>query len=439
MERQYWADLKAWQHSAGRKPLIIRGARQIGKTYGVRQFASECFENIVEINFEQQKEYLACFDTLYPKQIINRIQVLSNQSINPAKTLLFFDEIQDCPNAILALRYFYEQMPNLHVIAAGSLLEFTLRKKNFKMPVGRVQSLYTYPLSFKEYLSAAGEKSLLEYLEKVTIKEGVDSVFHDRLIEILREYWVLGGMPEVVSAYLNRHDLKECQMIQSAILDAYRNDFGKYGDQKNIQLLQLLYDKAPGMLGQHFRYVDIDPDTQSRDIKPVVADLADAGIINKIKATSASGLPLISGINERKFKLLFLDIGLMGQTSGLAADILMQKDLMLINRGKSAEQFVGQELLAYSENYRKENLFYWERGKGTSTAEVDYVKNIGSTIIPIEVKAGVTGSLRSLQVFLNEKNLDLGVRISQRPLHLEKRVLSIPFYLISELERLVNI
>lgn len=439
MIRDYLSDLVAWKNSGSRKPLLVRGARQIGKTYCVELFAREHFDNLVAINFELQKEYSGCFETLYPDQIIKRIYTLSHQKITPGKTLLFLDEIQECPNAITALRYFYERMPELHVVAAGSLLEFTLRKENLRMPVGRVQSLYMYPLSFKEYLTVSHQTPLIEILENATLTHPVEQIYHDRLLDLLREYWVIGGMPEVVATYLDTNDLHECQMIQSTILDDYRNDFGKYSSQSDVRYLQRIYDKAPGLVGTSFKYVHIDPDWQSRNIKTALHDLVDAGVVSLVRATQASGLPLVTTVNEKKFKLLFVDIGLVANRTDLSAEILMQNDLVLLNRGNTAEQFVGQEFLAYKEHYKKANLYYWERDKASSTAEVDYVTHVDSMIVPVEVKAGKTGSLRSLQQFLNDKNLDLGVRVSQKPLSLDKRVLSVPLYMLWELPRLVKL
>lgn len=438
MKRAFEQQLIQWSTGAHRKPLLVRGARQVGKTFCIRQFAKQHFENVLEINFELQREYGACFDTLDPADIIQRIYTLSHQKLLPSKSILFLDEIQECPNAILALRYFYEKMPELHVIAAGSLLEFTLRQENFRMPVGRVQSLYMYPLSFKEFLQVTEELPLVEYLEKVSGKQIIEPVYHERLLSLLRRYLTLGGMPEVVSAYKEHADLELCQQIQVSILDGYRGDFGKYAGKTSVRYLQKIYEKMPGMIAQHFRFVDVDPDAQARDIKPALEDLIDAGLVTKVQASNASGLPLASTVNEKKFKLLFLDIGLVSQTSALSAEILMQKDLLLINRGRLTKQFVGQELLAYASPYIKSNLYYWERNKPGSTAEVDYLSNVDSTLIPIEVKSGAAGRLKSIQVLLDERKLELGVQISQSNLHFANRILSIPLYLISELPRLVN-
>ena len=418
-------------------PLLIRGARQIGKTFVIKSFGEQHFDNVVTINFEQQPEYQACFDTLYPDTILNKIYILSQQKITPGKTLLFLDEIQDCPNALLALRYFYEQKAELHVIAAGSLLEFTLRNEDFRMPVGRVQSLYMYPLSFKEFLIASKQEPLLDYLMQLTIFDTVDPVFEVVLQRLLKEYWVLGGMPAVVKTYLDTHDLHECDIRQSAIINGYRGDFGKYASKSNVRYLQRLFEKAPGLIAKHFQYSAIDAHMQSRDIKNAVADLVDAGVINSVHATKATLLPLISTINEKKFKLLFLDIGLVVKSLGIQPELMMNDELILINQGALAEQFVGQELIAYTSPYEKNHLYYWERERKTSMAEVEYVSHYQTTIFPIEVKSGSTGRLKSIQLFLDEKHTDLGVRISQAPLGLHNRILSIPFYLIFRLDELV--
>jgi hypothetical protein len=294
-----------------------------------------------------------------------------------------------------------------------------------------------YPLSFKEFLIVCGEAPLTEYLQQVTVKNSVENVFHDRLIVLLRQYLILGGMPEVISAYKEYANLQACQIIQATILDNYRGDFGKYASKTSVRYLQRLYEKASGLVAQHFQYVSVDPDAPARDIRPALDDLIDAGIIYKVHATSATGLPLASTVKGKKFKLLFVDVGLVSQTSALSAQILMQDDLILINRGVIAEQFVGQELLAYAQNYQKANLYYWEREQRSSNAEVDYITHFNSTILPIEVKAGTTGSLRSLQVFLNEKQLNIGIQISQKPLSFNNRILSIPLYMIAELPRMV--
>jgi predicted AAA+ superfamily ATPase len=437
MRRTLLQSLMRWKSQPDHMPLLIRGARQVGKTYLVELFGKQAFTNVININFEFKPEYKVCFTSLDPREIVSRLALLSKSPIKPGETLLFLDEVQECPEALQALRYFKEQMPELHVIAAGSLLEFVLNSPNFKMPVGRVQSLYLKPFSFYEYLDAIGHEQWREYLNNVTLQESVDEILHQQLLKKLKEYLLLGGMPAVIQSYLNYQNYQLCQEQQAAILDTYRNDFGKYAKHIDYKNLQLLFAKVPGLIGQTIKYASITQEVQSRELKRALQLLVYAGIINPIYCTQASGLPLNTTQIENKFKLLFLDVGLVQYTSRLGADILLTDDILLLNRGSLAEQFVGQELLTLMPAYEHSELFYWQRDKPSSTAEVDYVTHIGSKIIPIEVKAGKTGRLKSLQVFLQEKKLPLGVRISQQSLSYEKNILSIPFYMIAELERLV--
>lgn len=433
---QYLLD---WKEQTDHMPLIIRGARQVGKSYTVEKFGKEHFSNVVIVNFEFNPEFSECFSSLDPEKITNAISTLAGKDIIPQKTLFFLDEIQECPQAITALRYFKEKMPQLHVIGAGSLLEFTLNDETLRMPVGRVQYLYLKPLSFQEFLTVTDNEKLQQYLTDIDLTTEIPTAFHQKLLSLLHEYTILGGMPAVIQEYLNNKNFSNCQNIQAAILNTYRNDFGKYASKTNHKYLQKLFTKAPGLVGQQFKYTKIDPDMRSRDLKTALENLCYAGLINIVYATAASGLPLNSLVNEKKFKLLFLDTGLVKRVTNLDADILLKANLLLINRGSLAEQFVGQELLAYSSPFMEAELYYWSREKASSRAEVDFVTNINTKIIPIEVKSGTTGRLKSLQIFMQEKNSDLGVRISQSPLALEKNILSVPLYMISEIKRLVQL
>lgn len=438
MQRTIIQALIAWKNSPDRLPLLLRGARQIGKTYVVESFGQTYFSNLVTINFEWQREYLACFDSLEPEKILNAIKLISRAPIIPGQTLLFLDEIQECPQAIMALRYFKEKLPELHVIGAGSLLEFALSEEDFRMPVGRVLSLYMKPLSFKEFIVACGYEQLNEYLTTIDLTTKINTAVELQLQNLLHDYFVIGGMPAVIQSYITHRDLHQCQILQSGLLTTYRDDFAKYASTSKHRYLQRLIEETPRLIGQHFRYVNIDPQMQSRDLKQALEALIYAGIIYKVQQTTAAGLPLNIQLNEKKFKLLFLDIGLVKASQMLDMELLTQKDLLLINRGALAEQFVGQELLAYTDPYLPQNLYYWERDKKTSMAEVDYVINVGKYIIPIEVKAGKTGSLRSIQQFLAEKNQPLGVRVSMKTLSYENKILSVPLYLVHAIPRLVK-
>lgn len=437
MLRSIENQLVSWKSSTPSKPLILRGARQVGKSYVVTQFGQKYFESFVMINFEFERKYLSCFETLDPEKIIAQITLMQGQSITPGKTLLFLDEVQECPQAILALRYFKEKMPNLHVIAAGSLLEFTLNNADFRMPVGRVQSLYMKPCSFSEYLVASGLGKLKDYLSEAHVNEGVLPAVHDTLNEKLREYFVIGGMPEVISHYLQHKDLHQVRVLQGSLLEYYRKDFGKYDKKIKLQCLQEIFDKAPYMVAENFKYVDINPDMSSRDIRPALDALIDAGLIYKVLLSNAAGLPLSATTTGKKFKTIFLDVGLVQMACDIVSTDFLDKQTTLLNHGALTEQFVGQELLAYAENHTAQKLYYWERGKAGSTAEVDYIFNATGKIYPVEVKTGKTGRLRSLQIFLDEKKIEIGIKISENNLSFHNRVLSVPLYMVCELPRLV--
>ncbi|OGV27280.1 MAG: hypothetical protein A3F18_06640 [Legionellales bacterium RIFCSPHIGHO2_12_FULL_37_14] len=438
MFRAIEKDLLAWKTEVNRKPLLIRGARQVGKSYIVEKFGKANFELLITINFELEPRFIPCFASLEPDKIIRAISLLTNKDIVPEKCLLFLDEIQQCPKAIMALRYFKEKMPDLHIIGAGSFLEFVINDENYSQPVGRVQSIFMKPCSWYEYLLASKEDKLLEYLSSVTLKEDINIAIHTHLLEKCREYFILGGMPEVIDYYLQTKQFLGCDKIHASILEYYQRDLAKYRQKINTDILEKCFVKAPGLIAKHFKYVDIDPDTPARDFKPALRMLTKAGIIHNVYHTSANGLPLALGANEKKFKLLFLDIGLAKHALGIDASTLLTEELILINQGSLAEQFVGQELMAYHKSYETPALFYWERDKKGSQAEVDYIISIGSNIYPIEVKAGKTGRLKSLYVFLKEHpHTKLGICISQNYLSYVDNILSVPFYLIHELPRLI--
>lgn len=405
MKRDIEQELLAWKNSVIKSPILLRGARQVGKSWIVEKFGSDHFENIAVVNFEQRPEASVCFETLIPQKIISSIELVMNVRIQPGKTLLFLDEIQECSKAIVSLRYFKEQMPDLHIIGAGSLLEFVINEEEFRMPVGRVQFLYLRPLSFYEFLSAFDRKNLYEHLTAITIHDPPQKVVHDELLKLMREYVALGGMPAVISAYLQTKSLTVIQNIQSDILSTYRRDFGKYAKKTKHDYLNLLFEKAPGLVGEWFKYSKVDQEAHSRDIKTALKQLCQAGLLYEVHHTSAVGLPLISTQNEKKFKILFLDVGLVKRACYLDTALVFQENIMLINRGMLTEQFVGQELLAYSDCKDIGHLFFWIREKKSSSAQVDFVINVDSRIIPVEVKSGEGGKLKSLKIFMEEKEI----------------------------------
>lgn len=438
MKRSIEEDLLTWKNRQTHVPLLVRGARQVGKSFVVEQFGREHFASCITANFEQKPFLNNCFEALEPQKIINSLEIALNTTITPGQTLLFLDEIQECPQAILALRYFKEQMPALHVIGAGSLLEFALNDEDFRMPVGRLQFLYLRPFSFLEFLEALGFHKLREHVEKIDLQHPVDPNADEQLMQLLREYLALGGMPAVVHEYLETKKLNFCQEIQTSLLATYRNDFGKYAKKVDHKNLQRLFERAPGLIAQWFKYSKVDPDVQPRDMRVALDKLEDAGLLRRIHATSASGIPLITNINPKKFKLLFLDVGLVKRAYQLDLSQIFEQDIMLLNRGMLAEQFVGQELLAYGDRHEAGDLFFWVREQAGSSAEVDYVITVNDQIIPLEVKSGAVGKLKSLKLFMQEKPSKLGIRVSQAPLAYSHNILSVPFYLISQIPRLVK-
>lgn len=439
MKRSIETQLLEWKNDPNRLPLIVRGARQVGKSYTIEKFGKAEFDNIVIANFEFSRKLPVCFETLDPQEIISKIEVLLKNKITIGKTLLFLDEIQLCPAAILALRYFKEKMPGLHIIAAGSLLEFVLNDLDFSFPVGRIQFLYQKPLSFKEFLMNYNETNIIERLEVATPFNPLEPIFHEHLIELLREFLLVGGMPAPMSSYLDNKSFIKTKQLQTAILETYYNDFSKYAKKAVHQHLQELFEKIPSVVGQQFKYSSIVPDLRSRDIKLALTQLNWMALIQKVYLNTASGIPIKSQKKDNIFKLLFLDVGLLQNASGLEYEETFNQNILQINSGAIAEQFVGQELLAYGSPYEHHENYFWKRESPSSTAEIDYLIQQGRNILPIEVKAGKTGRLKSLQLFIEEKKAPFGIRVSTQPLSYENNILSIPLYMISELPRLVKI
>lgn len=433
MKRDLISELNIWKNQPDFRPLLLRGARQVGKTFLIREFGTAEFSNLIEVNFELFPKLKRCFSELDPLQIVSELEITLRVTIEPGKTLLFLDEIQECPQAIMALRYFREKMPGLHIIGAGSLLEFVLNEEDFRMPVGRVEFLYLKPLSFLEFLDATGNSKLRSYLHQVSLEKPPSENIHEQALKLVRDYMSVGGMPDAVVSYVTNQNVKRCQEIQSALLTSYRNDFGKYARYTQHKYLQMAYEGIPGLVSNWFKYVNLDSHADPRQLRTALFKLSDAGIIHFVYDTRASGLPLMSHVDSKKFKLLFIDVGLTKRALGIDLELMKETSLLLVNRGALAEQLVGQELIAYFDPREHAKLFTWHREEKNAEAEIDFVTTIGSQIVGVEVKAGSTGKLRSIQQFLNEKKLPLGVRISERPLGLEKRLLSVPFYLIREL------
>jgi uncharacterized protein len=433
MKRTIFKELKEWQTDSRRKPLLLRGARQVGKTYIVRELGKE-FQDYVEINFELKPEVGNVFKRdLDPNRIIRDLSLSEGKKIIPGKTLLFLDEIQCEPKAINALRYFYEMMPELHVIAAGSLLDFYLDK--IGMPVGRVSSLYLYPLSFTEFLEAKKEDLLLETLIEHNVAEKISDIAHQKLFVLLGEYMSVGGMPDAVDCFIETGDLNKCFKIHRTIVDAYRQDFNKYVEKYQLKYVELLFNSLPGFMGKKFKYSSIPGEYRKRELMPALDLLGKAGIVTPITHSSGQGIPLAATAKPESFKIVFLDIALSQCIMGVdAGSWILEPELNFINKGELTEAMVGQELLAYSIPDRKNTLFYWQREARASNAEIDYLVQQNGSVIPLEVKSGAAGNLKSLRLFLdNHSQTPYGIRFSTSNFTIEGGIHNYPLYAVSKL------
>ena len=393
MERYVYSELIAWVSNQRRKPLLLRGARQVGKTWLIENLARERFEFYLKIDFEENSELVSLFGgDLNPQKICSELELRTGINIIAGKTLLFFDEIQICPRAIMALRYFYEKMPELHVIAAGSLLEFVFGEISF--PVGRIQSLEVYPMNFSEFLLASNYRKAAEICNN-PIAEVSEST-HEFLLEQLRIYWLVGGMPECIKVYINTKSLKLAAEVQDEICETYRLDFNKYRPKTDINCLNAVFSTIAANVGKQIKYTGLAIDFTIPTIKKAYESLLLALVAIKIKSLSNIGVPLEVFASDKKFKNLFLDIGLMNRVMGIDYnDALNHKNLLSIYRGQLAEQFVGQEFATVTNN----QLYYWARDAKNSNAEIDYLALIGGKVFPVEVKDGPSGKLRSLHLY----------------------------------------
>jgi len=395
MKRSAEKQVVEWKDSQRRKPLIIRGARQVGKTWLVENFLAKHFDGFVKIDLEKRRDVHTYFEgNLDPKTILTYLELEVGRII-PGKTLLFFDEIQACPRAITALRYFYEQMPELHVIAAGSLLEFAFGE--ISIPVGRVRYLHMHPMTFYEYLLAMGKEQMAEYVLKSPVNTAEE--IQKMILNELRSYFFIGGMPECVKIYRDTGSMVETFSVQSEILNSYRDDFSKYKPRIDTTCLDAVFLNVSKSIGEQLKYTRLNDGHSGQMNRKAFDLLAKAKVIHKIPACDPSGLPLGATANLKKFKAIMLDIGLLQRLCQVPVELeLKQENLLAMYRGKLAEQFVAQEILAKNSS----GLFYWARDVRGSSAEVDYLAVRKGNIYPVEVKSGASGSLKSLHLMLEK-------------------------------------
>lgn len=424
MERIIEKKLKSWKSLKRRKPLLVRGARQVGKTFSIRKFGKESFDSFADVDLERNRNWHKIFDAdLNPQRILTELEIVLGQKVVPGETLLFLDEIQSCPRAIMALRYFFEELPEMHVVAAGSLLEFAL--EDIPFPVGRVQFLEMYPMNFVEYLWAIDKKMLAEIICQ---KPGrVSETIHNMLIEELRNYFFIGGMPETVKVYLNTKSIYECFGVHKELCETFRQDFAKYAPHSNTDCLDMVFSSMAKNVGRQIKYSQLSQDFSHPTIKNAFDLFCKARIIKKISST-VPGFPLGANASQRKFKAIMIDIGLWRYLCGMRFDVEFQeRNLLSIYNGAMAEQFVGQELMVSQQS----ELYYWARESRGSSAEVDYLAATDNAIFPIEVKSGSSGRMRSLHMILEQyPDCSYGIVFSCASYTelSEQRVLFLPLY-----------
>lgn len=437
LQRHIDKDLEEWKKSASRKPLLLRGARQVGKSSTVREFGRG-FDYYLEINFERREFQDAknLFEkTSSPKQLCDEFAVMYNTPIIPGRTLLFLDEIQSCIPAISALRYFYEEYPELHVIAAGSLLEFALQEIP-SYGVGRIRSMFLYPFSFDEYLRAMKREMLADALLKASPENAFSEALHNKCLQELLRFMYIGGMPQVVATYADGGSLLECQqMLDDLILTLY-DDFSKYKERVSISRLREVFASVIHQTGEKFTYSKASRDSNHGQIRESVELLELAGVVHPVTHTSANGLPLAAEMNVKYRKLLIFDTGIYQRFLRLdLGQLLIAESLEQINKGALAELFVGLELLKAAPSNSPTQLYYWQREKQGSAAEVDYVVQCNVDIVPVEVKSGTKGSMQSMYLFMSEKRSDYGIRCSMENFGKFQHIKIYPLYAASQIGR----
>ena len=435
LERLVDQRLLEWKSSKNRKPLLLRGARQVGKTWAVRHFAPK-FDHYIEIDFlaEENKGIAELFEKpISVAELCEKISAIKEAPIEAGKTLLFLDEIQACPRAISRLRYFYEQLPELHVIAAGSLLEFALEELP-SFGVGRIRSIFMYPLNFFEFLNAVGQEKLAGLMRSASPQKPLDQVFHEKLLNYLRTFLIVGGLPEVVATWRDTGSFLECRKILDDLLLGYRDDFEKYKKRVPAARIQEVFRSVAEQSQGKFVYSHVNPNLKAQQISAALDTLLLAGLVYPVTHSDSNGIPLGAQVREEYRRMIYFDTGLLQRQLNLSAeDIIISNDLDVINKGAIAETFVGTELMKAGSCLEKNELYCWHREEPGSNAEVDYVVQCGSDITPIEVKASKKGSMQSLRQFLALKKRAWGVRSSLENFCVYNDIHVYPLYAISNL------
>lgn len=432
MERKIYQKLLEWKNSDFRKPLILQGARQVGKTYIVNLFAGREYVNYVYCNFEKEKDLEDFFNNLNPTNIIHKLENYKRKEILPKNTLIIFDEIQACPKAITSLKYFNEEANEYHIIALGSLLGVSVNRSNFSFPVGKVQFLNMYPMDFEEYLLAYNENYLVEQIKESFNKDlPLDNLFHERAIEYYKEYLYVGGMPEVVENYIKNKNVEMVRIAQMSVLEAYQNDMSKYNKQSEIPKTKIVYKNISTQLAKEnkkFQYKYVKSGGRASEFVGAIEWLCLSGIASRLYRVEQINLPLNAYRSLTDFKFYMNDVGLCSASQDIHFDDIQRDNILLSNfKGGLTENYVYNQLTSNGLS-----LYYWTSG---NQAEVDFISRIKDDIIPIEVKASDNTRSRSLSVYINKYLPKYSLRLSLKNFGFENGIKSIPLYAIFCIEK----
>lgn len=429
MKRDIYQKLEEWKQSARRKPLVLNGARQVGKTYSLKHFGKSSYEKTAYLNFEKDEKLAQYFEgTLDPKQLIKILSIHTEVEIEPGRTLLIFDEIQECPKALNSLKYFCEEANEYHVVAAGSLLGVkTTGEKGF--PVGKVNFLHVYPLTFFEFLSALGHEKAREFLEKYNSYEPLPNPLHEKLLQLLKIYFFVGGMPEAVAEYVKSESLNVVREIQLEILSAYEKDFAKHAPASEIMKITTVWKQIHRQLAKEnkkFIFAAIRKSARGRDYEEAIQWLSDAGLIHKSYLVESPKFPLSAYADTNVFKIFLADVGLLGAQSSLSPQTIIDGDLLFTEfKGALTENYVAQELIAT----KHKQPYYWA---SEGIAEVDFLIEEDHAIYPLEVKAGASQKKKSLLVYNQKYAPSKLLRASTMNLKHDAAIYNSPLYLLSK-------